>query len=396
MPLAKVKKTFSRWLYIEDDDFIDVGLATVVAHAFPGDPVWLFLVAASGSGKTEFLNALRTDRVYPLSQVTQNTFVSGLNQPGKKDPSLLPELDGKVVVIKDFTAILSENPKTRSQIFGQLRDIYDGSTAKAFGSGVRTRRYDCHVGLIAGVTPAVERYQTLDQALGERFLNYRISYDNPDKAVEMAMRNAGSQAQMRGELGSVVSEFLDHKWPDTSDDVTIPDAIAEMIRSLASSVATLRTAVPKSRSGEVEYVPETEVATRLVVQLTKLGAALSLIRGKGELGESEYAVLLKVARHSVPSVRMRLVSALLRLSGAANGFVATTELAEETLFATNTVRSVMDDLALLGMVERKGNNPIQWRVSRRLKDMLAHSELLLIDHKLEQSIVQLPMCAREK
>ena len=51
MELARVKNTFGRWLYLEDDDYIDVVLATVVAHQFQGDPVWLFLIAAPGSGK---------------------------------------------------------------------------------------------------------------------------------------------------------------------------------------------------------------------------------------------------------------------------------------------------------------------------------------------------------
>ena len=96
MKLAKVKNIFNRWLYLEDNNFIDVGLATVVAHGFGGDPLWLFLIAASGSGKTEFIRSLGTDRIHHLSAITPNTFVSGLNQPKKKHPSLLPELDGKV------------------------------------------------------------------------------------------------------------------------------------------------------------------------------------------------------------------------------------------------------------------------------------------------------------
>ena len=134
MNIAEVKNTAARWLYLEDDRFIEVGLASIIAHRFGGDPVWLFLIAPSGSAKTEFLRALTGDRVHHLSGLTPNTLVSGLNQPGKKDPSLLPVIDGKVLIIKDFTAILSENRKVCSQIFGQLRDIYDGSTAKAFGS----------------------------------------------------------------------------------------------------------------------------------------------------------------------------------------------------------------------------------------------------------------------
>ncbi|NIM65370.1 MAG: hypothetical protein GTO51_05195 [Candidatus Latescibacteria bacterium] len=51
--LPKVKNTFTNWLYLEDDRFIDVALATIIAHRFGWGPIWLFVIAPSGSGKTE-------------------------------------------------------------------------------------------------------------------------------------------------------------------------------------------------------------------------------------------------------------------------------------------------------------------------------------------------------
>lgn len=395
MNLAAVKNAFSRWLYLEDDEFIDVGLALVVAHGFGGDPVWLFLIAASGSAKTEFLRALGTGRIHHLSALTPNTFVSGLNQPGRKDPSLLPHLNGKVVVIKDFTTILNENQKLRSKIFGQLRDIYDGSTAKAFGSGVGTRSYNCHMGLIAGVTPAVERYQTIDQILGERFLNYRLNYENRDKAVERAMQNAACQTEMRSELLSAVSKFLRRDWPHSSDGVSIPRAYHEQIRDLASLIGLLRTQVPKNRAGVIEYVPQVEIGTRLAVQLTKLGAALTITREKPEFGQDEYAVLLKVARDSVPSLRMRLLPKLLAASTADRSFAETSCIAELAAMPLASTRTALEDLFLLDMLDRKGSNPVRWRVQETLVDRLTKTEFLMGLNKLPLSVVQLPGGARE-
>jgi hypothetical protein len=55
------------------------------------------------------------------------------------------------------------------------------------------------VGLIAGVTPAIERYQAMDQALGERFVNYRIAPADREKQVEKAMENVGREKEMRHE-----------------------------------------------------------------------------------------------------------------------------------------------------------------------------------------------------
>jgi hypothetical protein len=396
MELARVKNTFGRWLYLEDDDFIDVVLATVVAHQFQGDPVWLFLIAPPGSGKTELLQSLCTDKVQHLTSLTPNTFVSGLNQPGKKDPSVLPLLDGQVVVIKDFTAILGENQKLRSQIFGQLRDIYDGSMAKAFGSGVGIKRYESRIGLVAGATPAIERYQTVDQVLGERFLSYRIRYANPEKAVEKAMDNAGRGDELRRELKNAVESFLSREWPDTPEDVSMSQMPTEMLLSLASTVAQLRTTVPKNRAGAVEFVPEPELATRLVIQLKKLGAALCIIRGKSEFTEDEYHVLLKVARDSLPSIRVRLLPILVNRCGERNQYIDTRELSGDARMSCKSIQSTLEDLVLLRLVERTGNSPYRWRLAPGMQRHLAISGLMLSENKLERSVLQFPGGAREK
>ena len=393
--LSEVRNAFSRYLYVEDDTFIDVGLAAVVSLRFPGDPVWFFLVGSSGSGKSEFLRSLNGDMIHHLSGLTSHTFVSGLNQPNKKDPSMLAALDGKVIVVKDLTAILSENQKERSKIFGQLRDIYDGSTARAYGSGVGTRSYTCHVGFLAGVTPAIERYQTIDQVLGERFLNYRLRYADPGKAVEAAMRNAGRQAEMREELGGRVRAFLSREWPKTTDAVTISKDDQEKIRHLAESLAWFRTGVPKNRSGNIQYMPETEIATRLVVQLTKLGCGLAIIQGKSAYDENEFDILLRVARDSLPSIRERLLSSMHAHAEVDTGFQPTTEVARDVGLPTGSTNVALDDLHVLGIVEKKGSNPYSWKLTKTTRFLLNHTGLLLPNKKLQPSVVPFPGGARE-
>jgi hypothetical protein len=395
MELAQVKNTFGRWLYLEDDEFIDLVLATVVAHRFQGDPVWLFLIAPPGAGKTELLRSLKTENVVHLSNLTSHTLVSGLNLPRKKDPSILPLLDGKVVVIKDFTAILSEHQKLRSQIFGQLRDIYDGQAAKAFGSGVGIRSHNCRMGLIAGVTPAVEKYQSIDQVLGERFLNYRIRYDRPERAVDKALENAGRTDDMRGELSRVVGQFLERDWTATPEAINMTRMHPEMLRSLASAIALLRTAVPKNKTGTMDFLPEAELATRLVIQLKKTGAALSIVRGKSDFTDEEYGVLLKVARDSVPSLRMHLIQGMVEACRGRRHYVSTGELAEVTSLATTSVKATLEDLVTLRIVERTESKPVRWRLKERLLDHLKNSEFLLLKNKLELSTVPFPGGVRE-
>ncbi|MCK4417782.1 MAG: toprim domain-containing protein, partial [Candidatus Latescibacteria bacterium] len=107
--LETVKTAFQKWLYIEDSELliIDVMLAAILANRLSGDPIWLFIVAPPGGAKTEILRSLEdyTAEIYTISTLTENALISG-KQTDKFDPSLLPHLDKKVLVIKDFTAIL--------------------------------------------------------------------------------------------------------------------------------------------------------------------------------------------------------------------------------------------------------------------------------------------------
>ena len=373
--LVDVKNAFHRWLYLEDDTFIEVGLAAVVANSFPGDPVWLFLVGPPGSCKTEFLRSLNSTRTYTLSSLTPSTLISGLKD-GNKDPSLLPKLNEKVLVIKDFTTILSVRHEVRCEIFGQLRDIYDGYCEKSFGSGVGTRSYRCHLGILAGVTPEIERYSSVEQALGERFLKFRVQFDDPDEAVKRARKNAGEQGAMRAELNGVVRRFLERDWERNPNAVQCGDAMGEKIIKLSSLVALLRTAVPKNRSGELEYLPTPEVGTRLSVQLTKLGSALSLIRGKKAIGEEEYQTLVRVGCESLPSLRWKLVRGLMELYGGTKDGLTSQQIGKHTKLSTDTVKTQLNDLMTIGAVNRTGEGRFCWRPSPRLVDLFDITELM--------------------
>jgi hypothetical protein len=334
-------------------------------------------VGPPGAAKTELIRALVSSRTFSLSTLTDKTLISGLKTPrGDEDPSLLPKLDGKVLVIKDFTGILSGRHEVRTEIFGQLRDIYDGYYEKAFGSSVGTRRYQSRVGIVAGVTPEIDRYGSVDQALGERFLKIRINYQNPDEAVRRSRRNAGEQDTMRKEIVGKVRPFLEQPWPRGGRAVYVAPQLEEKIVQLASTIALLRTAVPKNHKGELAYVPVPEVGTRLAVQFSKLGNALALVRGKGALGEEEYRALLRVAQHSLPSLRYRIVYALGDVCGDAF-WRKSSEIARTAALPDGTVTSQLRDMKVIGAVDRKGSRPhVLWRPTRRLLELLKSTELV--------------------
>ena len=178
----------SHWLYLEDFQAIDIIMATAISICLPGDPVWLFLIAPAGSSKTELLRSFTGNLIYTISTLTPQTLISGLK--GVKDADLLPKLNGKVLIIKDFTSILSKKNEDQTAIFADLREAYDGYLEKSFGSGVGTKRHESKFGLIAGVTDAIDKYRVVHSQLGERFLKCRL-HTRPEAAINRAGEMAG-------------------------------------------------------------------------------------------------------------------------------------------------------------------------------------------------------------
>jgi hypothetical protein len=87
--LADVETVFTRWYQLRDLEPIHVTLGAIMANRLDSDPLWLFLVAPPGSLKTEIIRALSgIDSVYPLSNLTAQTFASGYQTKGE-EPSLL-------------------------------------------------------------------------------------------------------------------------------------------------------------------------------------------------------------------------------------------------------------------------------------------------------------------
>ena len=190
--------TIQQWLYIEDVQAIHILFATVLSNFLHGDNVWLFFIGPPGGTKTELLRAFQHEVFYGISTLTAHTLVSGLNNKGG-EVDLMPKLDGKILVIKDFTSILSKDSQEQAEIFGDLRDAYDGYIAKAYGSGVGKKTFHARFGVIAAVTPAIDMFRVLHGMLGERFLKCRI-YTDEAKAIDRATQLMGKEVELRESL----------------------------------------------------------------------------------------------------------------------------------------------------------------------------------------------------
>lgn len=378
--IQEVEDAFNKWLYLEDISIVKVVLATILANRLSSDPVWLFLVGSPGCSKTEILRSLKTDEFYTVSSLTQHSLISGFTIKGKKgancDPSLLQYLDKKVLVIKDFTNVLQGDRHARDEIFGTLRDAYDGYCEKIFGSEAQKRSYTAKFGLLAGVTPEIDRYYSVSQSLGERFLKYRVKNEDKSTIIKRASQIRGEEKVMREELSSVVSGFLGSV---ETKNLEIPLEIEEKFIQLAHLISWLRSAV--SRDGynrNVEFLPELEVGTRIVKQFENLAVGLALVNGKEMVGEDEYKFITKIAKDTLPSKRRAILEALAGELDAQK----TSHFSEIVKLSTNTTKESLEDFWLLKIVDRIGKyhsdgsvDEYTWEMRQEIKELIQRTEI---------------------
>lgn len=359
--LEKVKAKFKDWLHLSDDyEFLDVILACRCDRKLKGDPVWLFVIANSGGTKTEIVRSLDAADVYSLDSLTRHTLVSGKiamdPNTGQVLPvkGILPQMDGKVLVIKDFTIILSKRVEERDEIFSQLRGLYDGYLEYGFGTTDKPVRIKAQIGLIAATTPAIDMYGNLNTMLGERFLKVRHNADAGKTAMK-ASENLGKEGDMRSELQGIVKGFVEHL---NFRDYTIPDDMRKYVVSLAMTTAVLRTQVRiKFWRCEINEAntPNVEYPTRLTKQFLKLLKLLANVRGHDRITKEDLCTVQRVARDTCVPNRVKIIRRLMEQtqSSISSDLTATTtrEISRDTGIPLTTCWRELKELEYLGVVE---------------------------------------------
>ena len=364
-----------KWLELKDPEIIDVVMATYVANNLSTDPLWLLVIGPPSHAKTEILRGFSghqyqgRDTSYFLSNLTPSTLVSGMPpKKGKPEPSLVYRLDGKLVVLKDFTSILSMRSESQQEIIAQLREMYDGQYTKDFGNGVSVN-WSGRFGLIGACTPAYDRHYGIIAQMGERFILYRVDGDDSISIGKRALAMVGREDEQRDEIRDAVHRFIDRfQEPDSipiqMDDPSVSDAIV----NLACLVAMGRCPVDRERgSNEILYEPAPEGPARLTKQMTQLGMGLSIVRESYRIDAGVLKTLRKVARDLMPTYRRKIIELLWRHGANASGYggMPTKEVADHTKMVSRTALRTLEDLMLVGIVSRTRaaeyeNAPYRW------------------------------------
>ncbi len=347
---SEVYKVYNKWLKLEDNHCLDVMFGSCIANRLDGDPVWIFLVAPSGGTKSVLTMSIsEATCAFPCTTLTSASLISGAPNKDGEDPSLIPKLNEKILIVKDFTTVLSAPEMERDSIFGILRDVYDGKIEKYFGTGT-AREYSAYFGIVAGVTPAIDKYTEQYTSVGERFLKYNIPVPaNTEELVYKALMNSNKETTMKQELEDIGSAVLAYNYMDKPLP-EMNDEIAEKVVCLAIWVANTRGAVMRDRfSKEVTHMPYQELGTRLAKQFHKLMSGIAMFHGRTEITQYELDMIKDVALSTIPrKLKLALVPFI------ENPETTTTihTLTQTTGLPEGTTRAILENLSVLKIIQK--------------------------------------------
>jgi len=343
--ITQIRSAFLKWLTLPNTDVIDILCGAVVANRLDGPPVFLVIVGPSGSGKSVFIESLNgLAGIIPISKITPHTLLSGMK--GREKQSLLMRLDPKkphILTMKDLTTTLSQRSEDRNEILGQLREVYDGSFVAEWGTTERSE-WNGKMGLIVGSTGVYDALSKELSALGHRFLVYRPARVDAISLAEQAMRATSAEKTLKAELNRAMT-LLDtlklHKVP-------IGYEIRTYVAQLCAFLAHLRTPVTRDPyTRDITQMPEVESTGRLAKQFTQLLRGITIARGAKVPGEVEVGLIDQIAMSSVPSMRLTIIRNL-PLEG-----IKTSELQLVTRIPNSTFYRLIEDMELLGLMERQ-------------------------------------------
>jgi len=317
--LRTIREAVYRVLNLGADDLwaVDYLVCLSVINTWSEDPepVWGFLCGPPGSAKTELLRMLEGWRYAVfVDELTENSLASGHKDPDSdEDPSLLPQLNGKLLVARDFSTHSSQTEQTLAKILGQLRAAYDGTYSKWSGSAGK-REYRCKFGFIAATVPEIDRFISKHQKLGERFIFLRlhreasVAYHRRLRQISHVMRMMKNKAHWRSDLRSITHLNLDRIRESCRNirpsDIRMSDPQAELLWNLSDVVSRLRT-----RPGD-DHPVEPEVASRLVQQFANMAYARAASESRLYLNQSDEQFVARLAVDSLPTDIRRMIMTL--------------------------------------------------------------------------------------
>lgn len=383
--LNDIIEKFQEVYYLPDPTPLRMILGAAISPYMEGSPVWLMLVASSGSGKTELLKILKkVQNCYFISNLTENTLLSGSRSPHKKtggekkkEVSLLKRMPktGGMLVYPEFNTLLDEKKEKKAAILSQLRSVYDGFLGKETGLG-DDLKWDGKICMIGACT---EKYfsnmKELDAA-GPRFISYLFpSMTDEESRARLAKvkKNEHLFEKTQIELQDMVAEFYDRKVSRGVDAyLDVPEEFDRAINEIALMLGVSLTHVELSWDGKIKDVYGKVDGTRFYRSARKLAQAMIFNEEDGVMQQIDMDSIIKMMFDTIPRMRHKVLSIASQYTE-----VNTKGLAHYLHLPTDTVKDVLQELNAINMVTRRAGGVgigDVWSVKPAYRDLFVQYE----------------------
>ena len=334
-----------------DFEALKLPLVAVAAHQLHSvEPIWPVIIGPPSTGKTEL-------GILPLRQIPQAAFISDLSPKafiagiGPKSGSLLHDTGASGVwLIKDLTTILSKREADMKEVFGYLREVYDGRLDRHVG-GKKLKPWEGKITLIAACTPYIDRAWNFVNELGDRFIFVRWRRNHGQSQAHSAMRQLGGERGIRSHLSSLVKELVVDriKTPPSLPSPTVQSYIAD----LAEFCAQMRRRVVRDNDigkRAIISVPEAEGTGRLAKNLCMLQMFHSALFDIDPAEDfAGHQLLYRIALETIPENKLKFLEAL-DLSGDTEW----SEVRKKSGLPKSSIHWVSEELLAQGVIDCYG------------------------------------------
>lgn len=351
---AKVIEVYKKWVYMKDNYAIDLALAAAITRKSNLVPLWIIMIAPSGSGKSEILKPLE-DKKQPsttevMSKITPNTFLSGVSKKKENYTDFAETLQNnpKLFLTYDFAQFVKMDSHDKAQVWAQMRDIYDGFIERKAGLGVSKKVTDLRINWLICSTPVIDSELLVHQELGTRELIYRFDKDdvNKEELMERVWCNSDKLDELRKELAFFVRGFIDKKESEGLKEIQINAEVKAELMLMAKTVSILRAATESDNyTGELTNFVYEEMPTRILLQLKSIFIGLKNL-DEQYTDEQALKAIQRVVLSSIHPIRLRIIIELLN-----HNKISTTELQKRINIGYKTIKTQLDTASQLNLVQ---------------------------------------------
>lgn len=376
MTLDELMARVEGFLYLPNRNPFYVALASVAANRHQPadwDMVWPFLVGPPSCGKSEIIDAFRElPDCHPVSRFTEAGLLSGSPQRERAADAtggLLHQIGKRgILLVSDFTLVLSQRADRRDDLISLFRDIYTGRLERALGAdGGKMCVWTGKLGFLAGVTEVIDDHHATIAKGGDRFIYSRFTSLSARQKQERYQFSLRQQAEWhRDHLTEAIIEFMEQ---ERSAPPVLPIGYEQKLIALSDLATTARSPVERDwRTREIVDFHEPEYADRLMKQLRGLRWGLRYI---GLTEKQTWDVVSSTAVDCVPRLKGRIIELL------SSEAVVTQLVAQRVGRPILSVRRALEELECFGVVRREHaanrSHGDRWSLADHFKDAYADS-----------------------